>query len=102
MKANIRGGSQNKRRQTDGQRKSKSVASALLRKGRGANITVEARSIGDLKLNPRNCRTHSVKQIRQIANSILAFGFTNPLLVNERGELIAGHGRYKAAQLLGF
>src|SRR5204863_4444745 len=49
----------------------------------------------------RNTKVHSVKQIRQIANSIVAFGFTNPLLVTEAGELIAGHGRYKAAQLLG-
>jgi DNA modification methylase len=65
------------------------------------NITVQTRSIKEIKLNRRNSRTHSAKQIRQIANSMVAFGFTNPLLVNERGELIAGHGRYSAAQLLG-
>jgi hypothetical protein len=58
-------------------------------------------SIGQIKPNPRNARTHSAKQIRQIANSIAAFGFTNPLLVSEHGELIAGHGRYKAALQLG-
>ena len=46
-------------------------------------------------------KTHPAKQIRQIANSIVAFGFTNPLLVTEDGALIAGEGRYKAAQLLG-
>ena len=57
--------------------------------------------ISRIKLNPRNSRTHSAKQIRQIANSLVAFGFTNPLLVTEDGALIAGEGRYKAAQLLG-
>src|SRR5207302_2047091 len=53
------------------------------------------------KLDQRNCRTHSAKQIRQIANSIAEFGFTNPLLVTEGRELVAGEGRYRAAQLLG-
>jgi ParB-like nuclease domain len=65
------------------------------------NVRVQALSINQIKLNPRNPRTHSAKQIRQIANSIVAFGFTNPLLVTEEGKLIAGQGRYEAAQLLG-
>jgi hypothetical protein len=64
-------------------------------------VRVRALSITQIKLNRRNVRTHSGKQIGQIANSILAFGFTNPLLVNEHWKLIAGEGRYKAAQLLG-
>jgi ParB-like chromosome segregation protein Spo0J len=64
-------------------------------------VRVQALSISKIKLNRRNSRTHSGKQIRQIANSIVAFGFTNPLLVAEDGELIAGEGRYKAARLLG-
>ena len=67
----------------------------------GANLRVQALPISQIKLNPRNCKTHPDRQIRQIANSIVAFGFTNPLLVTEDGELIAGEGRYKAAQLLG-
>jgi DNA modification methylase len=54
-----------------------------------------------IKPNPRNPRTHSAKQIGQIANSIRAFGFANPLIVSEDGELIAGHGRWQAANLLG-
>jgi hypothetical protein len=58
-------------------------------------------AIGQIKPNSKNARTHSTKQIRQIADSIVAFGFTNPLLVTEDGELIAGHGRYQAAKLLG-
>jgi DNA modification methylase len=62
---------------------------------------VQALSISRIKPDRRNCRTHSAKQIRQIANSIAAFGFTNPLLVTEDGELIAGEGRYRASQLLG-
>jgi DNA modification methylase len=65
------------------------------------SMSVQAISISRIKPNSRNSRTHSAKQIRQIANSIVAFGFTNPLTVSEDGELIAGHGRYKAAKLLG-
>ena len=68
---------------------------------KATNVRVQALSISQIKLNRRNSRTHSAKQIRQIANSIVAFGFTNPLLVTEDGKLIAGEGRYKAAQLLG-
>src|SRR5262245_13120134 len=54
-----------------------------------------------LKPHPRNVRTHSKKQIRQIANSISAFGFTVPVLIDENSVLIAGHGRREAAKLLG-
>jgi hypothetical protein len=64
-------------------------------------MRVQQIAISHIKLNPRNARTHSAKQLRQIANSMVAFGFTNPLLVSEDGELIAGHGRYAAAKLLG-
>jgi DNA modification methylase len=65
------------------------------------NGRVQALSISQIKRNRHNSRTHSAKQIRQIANSMVAFGCTNPLLVTEDGTLIAGEGRYKAAQLLG-
>ena len=51
--------------------------------------------------NPHNPRTHPPKQIRQIADSIHAFGFTSPLLVDEDLNLIAGHGRFAAARTLG-
>ena len=68
---------------------------------KATDVRVQALAISQIKLDQRNCRTHSAKQIRQIANSIAAFGFTNPLLVTEDGKLIAGEGRYKAAQLLG-
>jgi DNA modification methylase len=48
-----------------------------------------------------NARTHTNKQIRQIAKSIERFGFTNPVLIDDGGEIIAGHGRVAAAKLLG-
>jgi DNA modification methylase len=50
--------------------------------------------------NGRNAHTHSRQQIRQIANSIAAFGFVVPILVDDGGVIIAGHGRYAAAKLL--
>ena len=55
------------------------------------------------KLTPsrRNARTHSRRQIRQIADSIAAFGFVVPILVDDDGVIIAGHGRYEAAILRG-
>lgn len=55
------------------------------------------------ELNPysNNARTHSKKQIKQIASSIQKFGFTNPILVSDSGEIVAGHGRVSAAKLLG-
>jgi DNA modification methylase len=54
-------------------------------------------------LQPRatNPRTHSNKQIRQIADSIEQFGFTNPILIDREGGIIAGHGRVAAAKLIG-
>ncbi|MDP6952626.1 MAG: ParB/Srx family N-terminal domain-containing protein [Alphaproteobacteria bacterium] len=48
----------------------------------------------------RNARTHSKKQVRQIAESIRIFGFTNPVLIDEDGTILAGHGRVEAAKLL--
>jgi DNA modification methylase len=62
---------------------------------------LEARSPSDLRPYSRNARTHSRKQVRQIADSIEQFGFTNPVLVSDDGEIIAGHGRVEAAKLLG-
>jgi ParB-like chromosome segregation protein Spo0J len=48
-----------------------------------------------------NARTHTKAQIRQIANSIQRFGYTNPVLIDDGGQIIAGHGRVEAAKLLG-
>jgi DNA modification methylase len=54
-----------------------------------------------LRANPRNARTHSRKQIRQLRASIRKFGFTNPLLVDDTNMVLAGHGRLEAARLEG-
>jgi DNA modification methylase len=54
-----------------------------------------------LRLAQRNARTHSKKQIRQIADSMLRFGVINPLIVDDRGRIVAGHARAEAAKLLG-
>lgn len=59
------------------------------------------RPIGQLKPYDRNARTHSRSQIKQIANSIERFGFTNPILVDDDDRILAGHGRVAAARLLG-
>ena len=58
-------------------------------------------AVSDLKPWARNARTHSKKQVRQIADSIEQFGFTNPVLIDEGGTILAGHGRVAAAKLLG-
>ena len=57
--------------------------------------------IEKLKLNPENPRIHNKKQLRQIARSIKAFGFNVPILVDEKGQVVGGHGRVGAAKLLG-
>jgi DNA modification methylase len=57
--------------------------------------------IGDLKPNKRNARTHPKKQIREIANSILQFGFLVPIVADENGVVLLGHARREAALSLG-
>lgn len=57
--------------------------------------------IADLKPYERNARTHSAEQVDQIAKSIEEFGFISPVLIDEDGNVIAGHGRIMAAQKLG-
>jgi hypothetical protein len=59
-------------------------------------------AISDLRPDPRNPRKHSREQIRAIARSIESFGFNAPVLVNKEGQIIAGHGRYEAAKVLGY
>lgn len=51
-----------------------------------------------LKPSPNNARTHSKSQLKQVADSIRAFGFANPILVDEHNVVIAGHGRLLAAK----
>jgi len=62
---------------------------------------IEYIPIAELHPSVRNARTHSKKQIRQIADSIEVFGFTNPVLIDGDQTILAGHGRVEAARLLG-
>ena len=63
-------------------------------------MKVEYTRVGDLRPYPNNARTHSRKQIWQIANSITRFGFCNPVLIDDDLQIIAGHGRVEAAKQL--
>src|SRR5215211_5610364 len=65
------------------------------------NMAIEPMPVAKLRPYAQNARTHSKKQIRQVATSIEHFGFTNPVLISEDNEIIAGHGRVEAAKLLG-
>jgi DNA modification methylase len=65
------------------------------------DFRVEQVAVENLTPAKRNARTHSKKQIHQIAASITEFGFTNPVLADQKGQILAGHGRFEAAKLLG-
>ncbi|MEL7481376.1 MAG: DNA methyltransferase [Pseudomonadota bacterium] len=65
------------------------------------NLKIVFRDPASLKPYANNPRTHSKAQVRQIAESIKAFGWTNPILVDDADGVIAGHGRLEAAKLLG-
>ncbi len=58
------------------------------------------RAPGSLRINPRNARTHSKRQIRQLAKNIKAVGFIGAILVDETDMVLAGHARLFACQLL--
>jgi len=73
-------------------RKAPSLASRML---------IVSRALDQLKPDPNNARQHCKKQIRQIAESIKAFGFNVPILIDRDGNVIAGHGRLLAARELG-
>lgn len=66
-----------------------------------SHLTISYEPVAQLLPRAGNPRTHSKKQIGQIAQSIRHFGFTNPVLLDERRGIIAGHGRVEAAKLLG-
>jgi ParB-like chromosome segregation protein Spo0J len=69
--------------------------------GGGPAPHIEMMQLGRLTPYEGNARTHSKAQIRQIAQSIQRFGHTNPILIDDGGQIIAGHGRVEAAKLLG-
>ena len=62
---------------------------------------IEQVAVGKLRPHPTNVHVHSKKQIAQIANSIGQFGFIDPIICNESGQILAGHGRWQAAKQLG-
>jgi len=62
---------------------------------------VERRAVADLIPYARNARTHSDAQVAQIAASVKEWGWTTPILIDEAGSIIAGHGRVMAARKLG-
>lgn len=63
-------------------------------------IEIDHIAVNELKPYATNAKEHSEKQIAQIAESIQQFGFNNPILIDETGEIIAGHGRMAAAKIL--
>lgn len=66
-----------------------------------SKLSITNLPVTGLRPYPGNARTHSAKQIAEIATSIKAFGFNNPVLVDKDGTIIAGHGRVAAAKKLG-
>ena len=73
----------------------------MAKKGLPGKYEIDWRSVDDLIPYARNSRTHSKDQVAQIAASIREFGWTNPILVDGDGTIIAGHGRVMAARKLG-
>jgi ParB-like nuclease domain len=65
------------------------------------DLVIEYLGVSQLRPFANNARTHSKKQVRQIADSIKTFGFTNPVLIDDACTILAGHGRVAAAKLLG-
>jgi DNA modification methylase len=65
------------------------------------NLNIIYRRIEEIKPDPVNPRRHSNKQIRQIADSIKAFGFNVPILIDRERKIVGGHGRWLACHLLG-
>ena len=68
---------------------------------RAGGRCLESVAVADLEASPRNARRHRPAQVEQIARSIAAFGFANPVLVDAENRIIAGHGRVAAARSLG-
>ena len=64
------------------------------------NISVKYKAVEELIPYARNSRTHSDEQVAQIAASIKEWGWTTPILIDEAGGIIAGHGRLLAARKL--
>jgi ParB-like chromosome segregation protein Spo0J len=64
-------------------------------------LRIEELDPSSLQLYRKNARTHSPRQLQQLAESISCFGFVIPALINANGVIIAGHARVEAAKTLG-
>jgi ParB/RepB/Spo0J family partition protein len=62
---------------------------------------IENVPIDQIRSDPRNPRDHRDRHVKALAKSIAEFGFNVPVLIDDNGQLISGHGRYAAALLLG-
>jgi len=81
---------------------SASISHSTLSAANQSSLTLTYLPIVDLKPDPRNARTHSKKQVQQIAKSIESFGFNVPILIDAACNVVAGHGRLLAAKKLGW
>jgi ParB-like chromosome segregation protein Spo0J len=63
--------------------------------------SIEQTATKKLKPYDRNPRTHSATQVGRLVDSLKEFGFTNPILIDDKYNIIAGHGRLEAAKILG-
>src|ERR1700679_1062065 len=64
-------------------------------------IQIQYRAVADFKLDARNPRQHSQRQVKQLADSIQEFGFVMPVVTDDKGQIVIGHGRVLAAKKLG-
>jgi len=65
------------------------------------DLEIAYRTLSELQPSERNARTHSMEQIKQVANCIKQFGFINPIVIDDKGSIVAGHARLMAAKKLG-
>lgn len=63
-------------------------------------LQIENLKLGDIHAYKNNAKKHPESQVQQIISSITKFGFNNPILIDENNEIIAGHGRFMAAQVM--
>ena len=72
-----------------------------MRRRPNTNLCIEWVPPSRLTPTPGNPRTHSDRQIKQLARTIGSLGFNSPILTDPQGQILAGHGRWLAAQKLG-
>ncbi len=66
------------------------------------NLIITQQPLANLQPDPNNARHHTKRQIKQIARSIASFGFNVPVIIDDTGKIIAGHGRVMAAREMGW